>query len=118
MEFKEIIKKSIFLQQFLKSVFFLNEYNAEELYMNNESTKVLFKNPLFHKKIKHIDIQYHYVRKCHINGFVNIHHVSIEQQLANPFIKSLNIVKMEFFIFLMELISIGNTNLPKPPKQI
>ena len=61
MEFKKIIKESIFLQQFLKSIFFLNEYNAKQLYMNNESIKILFKNPLFHKKIKHIDIQYHYV---------------------------------------------------------
>ena len=56
MEFKKIIKKSIFLQQFLKSVFFLKKYNARQLYMNNKSTKVLFKNPLFHKKTKHINI--------------------------------------------------------------
>ena len=61
MGFKKIIKKSIFLQQFLKSVFFLNKYNAKKLYTNNESTKILFKNPLFYNKTKHIDIQYHYV---------------------------------------------------------
>ena len=61
MEFKKIIKKSIFLQQFLKSVFFLKKYNARQLYMNNKSTKILFKNPLFHKKTKYIDIQYYYV---------------------------------------------------------
>ena len=118
MEFKKIIKKSIFLQQFLKSVFFLKKYNAKQLYMNNESTKVLFKISLFHKKIKHIDIQYHYVQKCHINELVNIHHVSIEQQLANPLIKPLNIVKMEFFIFLIKLVPIDNINFPKPPKQV
>ena len=118
MGFKEIIKKSIFLQQFLKSIFFLNEYNTKQLYMNNKSTKILFKNPLFHKKIKQIDIQYHYVRKCHINEFVDIHHVFIEQQLVNSFIKLLNIVKMKFFIFLMKLISIDNTNFSKSSKQI
>ena len=61
MGFKEIIKESIFLQQFLKSIFFLKKYNARKLYINNESTRILFKNPLFHKRIKHIDIQYHYV---------------------------------------------------------
>ena len=59
MKFNKIIKKSIFLQQFLKSVFFLKKYNAKQLYINNESTKILFKNPLFHKKTKHIDIQYY-----------------------------------------------------------
>ena len=118
MGFKKTIKKSIFLQQFLKSVFFLKKYNAKQLYTKNESTKVLFKNPLFHKKTKHIDIQYHYVRKCHINGFVNIHYVPTEQQLVNPLIKPLSIVKMEFFIPLMRLAPIGNINLSKPPKQI
>ena len=118
MEFKKIIKESIFLQQFLKSVFFLKEYNAKQLYTNNESTKILFKNPLFHKKTKHINIQYHYVWKYHINEFVNIHHVFIKQQLANQFIKSLNIVKMEFFIFLVKLAFIDNINFSKPPKQV
>ena len=102
----------------MKSVFFLKNYNAKQLYMNNESTKILFKNLLFHKKTKHINIQYHYVQKCHINEFVNINHVFIKQQLMNLFIKLLNIVKMKFFIFLMKLISIGNINFSKPPKQI
>ena len=53
--------------------------------------------------IKHIDIQYHDVRECHKIGLINIQHISIDQQLANPLIKPVTIVKLEFFVFLMGL---------------
>ena len=43
---------------------------------------------LFHKKIKHIDIQYHYVCECHTNGLINIQHISTNQQLADSLIKA------------------------------
>ena len=63
----------------------------------------MFKNPLFHKRTKHINIQYHYVHECHTNGLINIQHISIDQQLADPLTKPVIIVKLEFFVFLMEL---------------
>ena len=88
---------------FFQSVFFLKKYNAKQIQIDNESARNLFKNPLFHEKIKYIDIQYHYVRECHTNELIIIQHISINQQLANPLIKPVTTVKLEFFVFLMGL---------------
>lgn len=34
------------------------------LFVNNNSTIALMKNPVFHGRNKHIDIKYHFIREC------------------------------------------------------
>ena len=108
MKFKEAVKESMFLNMFFQSIPFLKKYNAKQIWIDNESTRNLFKNPLFHKRIKHIDIQYYYVRECHTNGLINIQHISTNQQLANPLIKPVTTAKLEFFASLMGLSSVDD----------
>jgi hypothetical protein len=40
------------------------ETGAPKLKVDNQSAIVLSKNPIFHDRSKHIDVRYHYLRKC------------------------------------------------------
>ena len=43
-----------------------------QLMCDNQSAIQMTKNPIFHKKIKHIDIQYHFVRDLVQQGVIEI----------------------------------------------
>jgi hypothetical protein len=44
------------------------EAAAPELKVDNQSAIALIKNPVFHDRSKHIDVRYHYLRECVIEG--------------------------------------------------
>nr|GFD17248.1 zinc finger, CCHC-type [Tanacetum cinerariifolium] len=47
------------------------------------------RNPVFHRRSKHIDIRYHFIRECVENGHINVEHVSGELQRADILTKAL-----------------------------
>nr|GEV85812.1 zinc finger, CCHC-type [Tanacetum cinerariifolium] len=49
----------------------------------------LGRNPVFHRRSKHIDIRYHFIRECVENGHINVEHVSGELQTADILTKAL-----------------------------
>jgi hypothetical protein len=66
------------------------EYSqAVVIYENNQSAIVLVKNSQFHARIKHIDIQTHFIRKKVIEEFIDLFYVLIVQMIVDDFIKSL-----------------------------
>ena len=50
----------------------------------------LMKNTRDHEKVKHIDIQHHYVRELLQSGAITIEHVSYTENLADLFTKPLS----------------------------
>jgi hypothetical protein len=60
-----------------------------KLFIDNRSAEELSKNPVFHKRSKHIDTRYHYIRECVADGVVEVQHVSTEDQLADILTKPL-----------------------------
>jgi hypothetical protein len=66
------------------------EYSqAVMIYENNQSVIVLVKNFQFHARIKHIDIQIHFIRKKVIEESIDLFDVFIDQMIADDLIKSL-----------------------------
>jgi hypothetical protein len=59
------------------------------IYEDNQSVIVLIKNSQFHARIKHIDIQIHFIREKVIKEFINLAYVSIDQMIADDLTKSL-----------------------------
>jgi len=59
------------------------------VYMDNKSAIALANNPVYHKRSKHIDIKYHWLREKVAEGVVNLIFVSSENQLADIFTKGL-----------------------------
>ena len=54
-------------------------------------------NPVFHDKLKHIEIKYHYIMDMVQKGVVKLQYVAIEEQIADVLTKPLARVKYEYF---------------------
>lgn len=60
------------------------------LFVDNASAMKLVKNPEFHKRSKHIDVKYYYIRELYQNGEINLEYVCSKDQLGDMFTKPLN----------------------------
>jgi ABC-type transport system involved in Fe-S cluster assembly fused permease/ATPase subunit len=103
MAFKEAIKEVIYLNN-LRIYFnkFLNNNNNNnnipKLLTDSESAMKLANNPEFHKRSKHIDITYHFIRDAIIDKKVDLLYINTKRQLADGFTKGLDINKHNNFI--------------------
>ena len=66
-----------------------------ELKVDSKSALTLAKNLVFHERIKHIRIKYHFIRSCLEDGSIKADHISITDQLADILTKSLGRAKFE-----------------------
>ncbi|XP_042035270.1 uncharacterized mitochondrial protein AtMg00810-like [Salvia splendens] len=67
------------------------------LYSDNNSAIFLSQNPSSHKRAKHIDIDFHFVRELVSNGQLETRYVSSDLQVADIFTKALHRPLFEFF---------------------
>ena len=75
------------------------------IYCDNKSAIALSKNRVFHKRKKHIDTRYHFIRELVNNREINLQHCRSEEQLADIFTKAL---AQEQFEILREALGIVN----------
>jgi hypothetical protein len=65
------------------------EEEMVKLFIDNQSTIQLIKNPVFQERIKHIDTRHHFIREYVADGRVVIEHIGTTNQLADILTKSL-----------------------------
>lgn len=83
----EAARESVWLSRLFAEVSPLD--NIPILFVDNQSAIKLAKNHEFHKRTKHIEVRYHFIRKELQDGRLNIQHVSSDQQLADILTKPL-----------------------------
>jgi hypothetical protein len=66
-----------------------------ELKVDNKSALALAKNPVFHKKSKHIRIKYHFIRSCLEDGSIKADHIATTDQMADILTMSLGKAKFQ-----------------------
>ena len=73
------------------------------LYMDSKSAICLAKNPLYHKRSKHIDIKFHWIREKVLgdNAIVHLEHIGTDRMDADIFTKAL-----EYPIFIGHAIRV------------
>jgi hypothetical protein len=59
------------------------------IYEDNQSVIFLVKNSQFHARIKHIDIQIHFIKKKMIEESIDLFYVLIDQMIVDDLTKSL-----------------------------
>ncbi|KAL4089751.1 hypothetical protein QTP88_024723 [Uroleucon formosanum] len=59
------------------------------LYIDNQSAIRLVKNPEFHKRTKHIDVRYHFIREKYEDGQFQLQYIGTEDQIADILTKPL-----------------------------
>ncbi|KAK7864174.1 hypothetical protein R5R35_004089 [Gryllus longicercus] len=82
----EATKEVTWIRQFLDDI---GEPVQEptNLKMDNQGALCLVKNPVFHKRTKHVDIKYHYIREKLEEGTISVSFVSSDLELADVFTK-------------------------------
>ena len=80
---------------------------APVIYCDNVGATYLCANPVFHSRMKHIAIDYHFIRNLVQLGMVRVSHVSTKDQLADALTKPLSRLQ-----FLTAISKIGVTRLP------
>jgi hypothetical protein len=57
----------------------------------------LFENPMFHDRLKHVEIKYHYIRDMVQRKAIHVQYLPTHEQIADIFTKPLAKMKFEYF---------------------
>lgn len=103
----QAVKELIWLQFLMGELLPENE-NKPILAMDNQSAIKLIKNPENHKRTKHIDIRFHFIREKYVKEkLFDLKFVSTTQQIADILTKPLARDKFEKFRELMGIIEMN-----------
>ena len=75
----------------------MNKAQATIIYYNNQGAITLAKNPQFHTRTKHINIQHHFIRDKVSERAVELQYIKTENQVADSLTKPLNKIKFKRF---------------------
>lgn len=84
----QAVKEAIWLKDMLSQLNF-NDVAATIIYCDNQGAMALAKNPQFHARTKHIDIQYHFSREKVSEGKVDLRYIPTAEQVADGLTKAL-----------------------------
>ena len=73
------------------------------VFFDSQSAIHLCKNPVYHERIKHVDVKYHYVRDQVAKGIVNIQKIPTEN---NPIDMGTKIVTAAKFKHCLDLLHV------------
>ena len=96
-------KEAIWLRQMISELEI--SIASVPMFVDNQSAIKLASNTEFHKRSKHIDVRFHFVRDVISDKKIEIHYVPSKQQLADIFTKPL---PAQQFCFLRERINMSD----------
>ena len=59
------------------------------IFEDNQGAISMAKNPVFHKRTKHVQIRYHFVREAVEQGIITLEYCRTDDMLADSFTKAL-----------------------------
>eukprot|EP00253_Pinus_taeda_P021044 PITA_21044 len=95
--------EAIWLRNLLVNIFRRN-MEATKIIYDNQSCIKLYENPVFHDRLKHIDIRCHFVRDCVQRGAVQLSYTPIGEQVADILTKALGKSKFDYFRKTMGMV--------------
>ncbi|KAG2759912.1 Retrovirus-related Pol polyprotein from transposon TNT 1-94 [Phytophthora cactorum] len=95
MALTEAAQGTIWLKAFLCELGEMKSDDPVKIYEDNQGSIALAKNPEFHKRTKHIDIRYHFVRERVEDGQVVLQYCSTKDMKADLMTKPITAVQFE-----------------------
>ncbi|GKA55008.1 hypothetical protein Tco_0753957 [Tanacetum coccineum] len=77
-----------------------------KIFIDNESTICIVKNPVFHSKTKHIEIRHHFIRDSYKKRSIQVIKIHTDHNVADLLTKALDVSRLQFLT-----ASIGMLNL-------
>lgn len=100
------IKELVWLKRLLAELLPI-DMETPMFYMDNQSAIRLVKNPEFHKRTKHIEVRYHFIREKYEDG-IDLRYVETSKQLADIMTKPLPKIKHQYFCHELGLVRLNN----------
>ncbi|GJX31025.1 ribonuclease H-like domain-containing protein [Tanacetum coccineum] len=79
--------------QYKKQIVVAN--SITEIYIDNESTICIVKNPIFHSKTKHIEIRHHFIRDSNKKKLIQMIKIHTDKNVADLLTKALDVKPIE-----------------------
>lgn len=98
-------KDAMWLSRMLRELNF--KCSCVPIFVDNQSAIDLSSNPEHHKRTKHIDVRYHFVRDEVYRKIIDVHYIPTREQLADIFTKALE--KQQFLSMRNSLNTVKNT---------
>nr|GEW17193.1 putative ribonuclease H-like domain-containing protein [Tanacetum cinerariifolium] len=76
-----------------------------KIYIDNESTICIVKNPLSHSKTKHIEIRHHFIRDAYEKKLIQVPKIHIDDNLAALLTKAFDVSRFNFLIVNIGLLN-------------
>ena len=92
----DAMKEGNYLRQLLADMTG-SDRKTVQLSVDNQGAIALSENPVHHKRTKHIDIRYHFIRFEIAMGIVNLTYIPSAQNIADMFTKPLPLPKLRQF---------------------
>ncbi|GKA21830.1 putative ribonuclease H-like domain-containing protein [Tanacetum coccineum] len=80
-------KKTIFANSTIKAEYVAATYNTK-IFIDNESTICIVKNPVFHSKTKHIEIRHHFIRDSYEKRLIQVIKIHTDHNVADLLTKA------------------------------
>lgn len=89
---RQVISEIVWLEKLLTE---LCEYCPLpiQVFCDSQATVHIARNPVFHERTKHIEIDCHFVRDKLQQGLITLHHICTDSQMVGIFTKALTGVK-------------------------
>ena len=84
----ESCKEALFLRQLLSDMTNSKKTHVK-LHTDNQGSMALAKNPVHHKRTKHISIRYHFIRHQVLKGVIELSYIPTNDNIADLFTKPL-----------------------------
>ncbi|GJW75278.1 putative ribonuclease H-like domain-containing protein [Tanacetum coccineum] len=73
-----------------------------KIFIDNESTICIVKNPLFHSKTKHIEIRQHFIRDSYEKRLIQVIKIHTDHNVADLLIKAFDVSRFQYLIAIDE----------------
>ena len=90
-------QESIWIKSLVGDMLHKVDYTME-LFCDNENAIKLSSNPVFHRRTKHIEVHYHFVRKKVLNKEIDLKKIHTKEHLTDIFTKAQEKILFEKFI--------------------
>ncbi|GJT06886.1 putative ribonuclease H-like domain-containing protein [Tanacetum coccineum] len=77
-----------------------------KIFIDNESTICIIKNPMFHSKTKHIDIRHHFIRDSNEKKLIQMIKIHTDHNVADLLTKAFNVGRFQYLIACIGMLNL------------
>ncbi|GJT16093.1 putative ribonuclease H-like domain-containing protein [Tanacetum coccineum] len=76
-----------------------------KIYIDNESTICIVKNPVYHSKTKHIAIRHHFIRDAYEKKLIQVPKIHTDNNVADLLTKAFDVSRFQFLVITIGMIN-------------